>query len=184
MATRQVYRIQPETWKVEWEVSAPGVPFGMTWVGNELRVLCGETSEDHRIIRRLVPRKGFDPEFRIPCPEDTGSQLSFDGHTLYVSQWYLQRVLALSEQGWVQRILEVPHQICGQTFANGALYLLTTDDESTTEYFVTRMEFGASGMKVEDVAKVPFQGRSLAFDGLHFWSNHREKHETVCFKLP
>lgn len=48
--TSRVYAIDPHQWTVLEEAPAPGKPWGMTVVGDELRVLCGETSEDHRRI--------------------------------------------------------------------------------------------------------------------------------------
>jgi hypothetical protein len=82
--TRRIHAIDPATWTVGWEVDAPGTPYGMTVVGQELRVLCSETAEDHRIVRRCIPGKGFDTSYGVPCPDDTGSQLSYDGHRLHV----------------------------------------------------------------------------------------------------
>jgi hypothetical protein len=180
--TRQIYKIDPAKWSATMEAAAPGTPWGMTWVGNELRVLCGETNEDNRIIRRLVPGHGFDSNFALPCPDDTGSQLGFDGHRLHVSQWYRRRVLALDPTGAVKRIIEAPHGICGQVFANGALYLATTDNEETTDYWLTRVDLSSGTPRVEDIAHIPFAARALAFDGKNFWTNHREQNQIVSFR--
>ena len=184
MATKFVYQIEPETWTVRWQIEAPGVPFGMVWIGKELRVLCGETDEDNRLIRRCIPGQGFDSTFKIHCPDDTGSQLGYDGQHLHVSQWYNKRVLALDENGQVVRTVAAPHEICGQVVVDGSLHLLTTDDESTNDYFLTRITVDGDTPVAEDLARIPFQARALAFDGKHFWTNHREQHETVCFALP
>jgi hypothetical protein len=177
-----VCAVAPVEWIAGWQVEAPGVPFGMTSVGAELRVLCGETSEDHRIIRRCLPGVGFDADFALPCPEDTGSQLGYDGANLYVSQWYNQRLLRLNAGGETECTLAVPHQICGQVIVGNDAYLMTTDDESTNDYFLTRIDLTTHA--AVDIARVPFQARALAFDGVHFWTNHREAHETVCFTIP
>ena len=58
-----IHALNPATWTVGWQTKAPGTPYGMTVVKGELRVLCGETADDHRIIRRCVPAQGFDPDF-------------------------------------------------------------------------------------------------------------------------
>lgn len=184
LATKLVYAIDPETWTVKWETEAPGKPFGMTAVDDELRVLCGETADDHRFIRRCVPYHGFDAVFEIPCPDDTGSQLGWDGALLHVSQWYNQRVLALGENGEVEREIASPHQICGQVIIDGVIHLLGTDDESTDDYYLTRIDARGETPIVEDLARLPFPGRALAFDGTHFWTNHRANHEIVRFALP
>ena len=182
--TRRIYAINPATWTVAWEVAAPGTPYGMTVIGHELRVLCSETVEDHRIIRRCVPGKGFDADFAIACPDDTGSQLGYDGQRLHVSQWYPKKVLALDEKGNVARTIHVPHGICGQVFVDGCLYLVTTDAEETTDYWLTRVDLrraGEAAPKIGDVARIPFQARALAWDGEKFWTNHREQNEIVAF---
>jgi len=35
--------------------------------------------------------------------------------------------------------------------------------------------------KIEDLARIPFQARALAFDGKNFWTNHREQNQIVSF---
>lgn len=182
--TRRIYTINPATWTVGWEAAAPGTPYGMTVVGKELRVLCSETADDHRIIRRCVPHEGFDAKFAIACPDDTGSQLGYDGQRLHVSQWYPRKVIALDEKGNVERTIHVPHGICGQVFVDGVLYLVTTDAEETNDYWLTRVDVrraGEAALVCEDVARIPFQARALAWDGERFWTNHREQNEIVAF---
>jgi hypothetical protein len=121
----------------------------------ELRVLCSETADDHRIIRSCVPRVGFDAAFGLQCPDDSGSQLSYDGRRLHDSQWYPKKVLALDATGRVERVLHAPRGICGQVFFDGVLFLVTTDAEDTDEYFLTRIDPRPAAPLVEDVARVP-----------------------------
>jgi len=181
--TKRIYAIDPLAWRIDWETAAPGTPYGMTVVRGELRVLCGET-DDNRIIRRCIPRQGFDAKFKLPCPDDTGSQLSFNGRELVVSQWYPKKLIELGEDGHVGKIVDVPHEICGQVFVDGCFYLLTTDDESTNDYWLTRFDPRSGAAKFEDLARIPFAGRALAFDGTNFWTNHREQNEIVSFARP
>ena len=180
--TSRIYAIDPLQWTVKEESSAPGKPWGMTALGDELRVLCGEASEDDRYIRRFIPGHGFKSEYKVPCPENTGSQLGYDGKNISVSQWYNKKVLALDESGAVVRTLTSPHGICGQVVVDGVFHLLTTDDEENGDYFLTRIDPKDGSAK--DIARVPFAGRALAYDGQKFWSNHREHHEIVAFTLP
>jgi hypothetical protein len=182
--TRRIYGINPVTWTVGWETAAPGTPWGMTAVGNELRVLCGETADDHRIIRRCLPGHGFDTKFCLPCPDDTGSQLGYDGQRLHVSQWYPKKVLTLGAEGDVERVINVPHGPCGQVFVGGAIYLVTTDDETTTDYWLTRVDPRKVTLQFDDIARIPFAARGLAFDGTRFWTNHREQNQIVSFARP
>jgi hypothetical protein len=166
------------------QTTAPGTPYGLTVVNGELRVLCSETADDHRIIRRCVPDQGFDATFGIPCPDDTGSQLSYDGSSLVVSQWYPKKLIAVATDGKVGRVIHVPHGICGQVFVEGCFYLITTDAEATTDYWLTRVDPRPAVPKIEDLARVPFAARALAYDGKHFWTNHREQDEIVRFARP
>ena len=182
--TKRVYAIDPKTWSAREEATAPGTPWGMTVVGDELRVLCGEPPDDNRFIRRFVPGHGFKTNDAIPCPEDTGSQLAFDGDRLYVSQWYNGKILSLDERGAVGTTIAVPHGICGQVVVGGCFYLVTTDAEETDEYFVTRVDARDGAVKIENVARLGFPARALAFDGERFWTNHREADQIVAFTLP
>ncbi|MDP3069569.1 MAG: hypothetical protein Q8N18_04740 [Opitutaceae bacterium] len=179
--TKIIYSIDPIAWLVRWQIAAPGTPYGMTAVGDELRVLCSEGADDHRIIRRCLPGQGFDLNFALPCPDDSGSQLGHDGRRLHVSQWYPKKVLALASDGTVERIINVPHGICGQVFAAGFLWLVTTDAEDTNDYWLTRVDPRPATPVIEDVARIPFQARALAWDGEQFWTNHREQNEIVAF---
>jgi hypothetical protein len=181
LETERMYSIDPKTWAARDEAAAPGKPYGAAVVGDELRVLCGETAEDHRVIKRFIPGHGFRSSDAIACPDDTGSQLAFDGDRLYVSQWYKQKILSLDEKGDVGTVIDVPHGICGMVVVDGCFYVVTTDDESTDEYWLTHIDARGSAPKIEDVARIGFKARALAFDGERFWTNHREKHEIVAF---
>lgn len=180
--TERIYAIDPLHWTVREESSAPGKPWGMTALGDELRVLCGETAEDNRIIRRYIPGHGFKSEYALACPDDTGSQLAYDGEHLSVSQWYNRRALVLDERGKILRTIDAPRGICGQVIVEGAFHFLTTDDENSNDYFVTRIDPATAAST--DLGRVPFAGRALAYDGHKFWTNDREKNEIVAFSLP
>jgi len=188
-ATKFVYQLSvkvPEhgPWKAIWEANAVGTPFGMVAVEGELRVLCGESHADHRVIRRCIPGRGFDWDSSIPCPDDTGSQLSYDGKYLHISQWYNKRVLRIDREGTVLKSISSPHGICGQVIVGDFLYLATTDDENHGDYWITRINLTDDSEPAEDIALIPFHARSLTHDGTHFWTNHRAHNEIVCFDLP
>jgi len=182
--TRRIYAINPKNWTVGWETAAPGTPWGMTAFNGELRVLCGETPDDNRIIRRCLPGKGFDTEFAISCPDDTGSQMGWDGRRLHVSQWYPKKLLTLGAEGQIERVIEIPHGICGQVWVDGFAYLVTTDDEDTTDYWLTKVDPRPAVAKIKDLVRIPFAARALAFDGDRFWTNHREQDQIVSFAQP
>lgn len=181
--TKQIYALDPVTLGIRWQTAAPGTPYGLTAFDGELRVLCGEV-DDNRIIRRCHPYRGFDETFALPCPDDTGSQLGFDGKRLHVSQWYPKKVLTLGETGQVERVIAIPHGVCGQVFVDGFIYLVTTDDEETTDYWLTRVDPRPATAEIEDLMRIPFAARALAFDGHRFWTNHREQNQIVSFARP
>jgi len=183
LQTKKIYQLDTTSLRILWETDAPGSPFSIAVVGEELRVLLGETEEDNRIIRRCLPNEGFDPQCALHCPDDTGSQLGYDGENLYVSQWYKQSVLKLGSEGQVEATYQVPHGICGQVILGTNIYLITTDDETTNEYFLTRIDLSGSEPKIEDLASIPFPARALAHDGHNFWTNHRAANQIVCFNL-
>jgi hypothetical protein len=179
--TRRIYALNPSTWTVSWECPAPGIPWGMTVADGELRVLCGEGDDDHRFIRRLVPGQGFDEIFHLPCPDDSGSHLSHDACRLYVSQWYPKKIIRLDPAGAPEQVYSANHGICGHTLVDGVFYLVTTDHEETTEYWLTRLDPRAAVPEAVDIATIPFAARGLAFDGTRFWTNHREQDQIVAF---
>ena len=179
--TSRLYAIDPRQWTVIEEDKSPGKPWGMTVVGDELRVVCGEGEEDDRVIRRFVPGHGFKSHDSVICPDDTGSQLSYDGHWLYLSQWYNQRILGLDDLGNVIREIKLPRGVCGQCYVNGFFYVITTDDERSNEYFLGKVSGNGDGA-FTDLGRVPFPARALAYDGTRFWTNHREANEIVAFE--
>lgn len=181
LQTHHIYRINPLTWTVDWELDASGIPWGMTVMGDSLRVLWSDPADTTRVIRRCVPGQGFDQNVAIPVPKNTGSQLGFDGQRLHVSQWYPKKVLTLGADGKVERTITAPHGICGQVIVDGIIYLAGTDAEETTDYWLTRIDPRPSTPKIEDIARIPFAARALTFDGTRFWTNHREQHQIVSF---
>jgi hypothetical protein len=183
IATDALYSIDVATWTSRDEGVAAGKPWGMTVVGDELRLVVGDLPDDHRFVRRFIPGHGFREDGSFPAPDDTGSQLGFDGDRLFLSQWYNRRILELNEAGGVQRVIDVPHEICGQVIVDGQFYLVTTDDEDV-EYFLTRVDARGATIVSADLARIPFPARALAFDGERFWSNHREANEIVAFARP
>lgn len=182
--TRTIYAIEPRTWTVREEVAAPGTPWGMAVVGDELRVLCGEGDDDTRMIRRFVPGHGFKSGDALPVPEDTGSQLGFDGDRLFVSQFYRRRILGIAADGTVTNDIPVPHDVCGQVVVDGRFYLATTDDERHGAYWITRLDARGGAPVSSDLATIGFPARALAFDGERFWTNQREADEIVAFRIP
>ena len=181
LATRRIYQVDPSGWEVVSEVAVKGMPWGLVHVGDSFRLIRGETEEDHRFIRAFSAGDAAVSEVGFRCPDDTGSQLSYDGETLYVSQWYNQKVLAVDAAGKVLKSYDAPRGICGQTAVGNYIYVLNTAAEDTNEYFIGRIDRMTGAY--EDLAKVPFPGRALAYDGEAFLTNHRAVDETVRFTI-
>ena len=182
--TRRMYAIDPATWSARDEGDSPGTPWGAAVAGDELFVICGEGEDDTRVIRTFIPGRGFMHRQAIPCPDDTGSHLSYDGDRLYVSQWYNRKIVSIDGTGKAGSVIEVPHGIAGHVIVDGCFYAITTDDEEQHEYFVTRIDARGSKPVCTDIATLHFDARALAWDGERFWTNHRDANEIVCFARP
>jgi hypothetical protein len=181
-AKNAVYELDPERWTVLREYESPGTTYGLTVRDSDLRAVVGEEDDD-RYLRRFIPGQGFDAE-RTACPDDTGSYLGYSDGQLYLTQWYKQKLLFIDDRAHVSKTFDAPHQICGCTVANRSVYLLTTDDEETYDYFITRVDVGGPSVTAVDVAHVPFHGRSLGWDGEKFWTNLREADQVIAFTIP
>jgi hypothetical protein len=180
--TKEIHVLDAAEWTVRRKYPAPGTTYGFTVIGAELRAVVGEEDDD-RYLRRFLPEKGF-VQGRARLPEDTGSYLGYGRGQLYLTQWYKQRLLFIDDAARVSKVLDVPHQICGCTAIDGIVHLLTTDDEESYDYFITRVDVDALPPSFVDIALVPFHARSLAWDGDRFWTNHREADEVVRFEIP
>ena len=183
--SRRIYGIEPGGWKVFQETQAPGIPWAAVSTGEALYFTIGEGTADDRYLRRYSSDRGFSETDRVPCPDFTGSYLSYDGTHVYLSQWYKHRILKLDGSGNILASYDVGADICGHTFSDGAIYVLRGTEQGNEDWRIARLSLETPGAApVEDLAKVPFQCRSLAFDGSNFWSNHRVANEIVCFALP
>ncbi len=181
LETHRMYAIDSRTWAARDEGEAPGTPYGLTIAGDELRVICGEPPDDNRFVRRFIPGHGWPSTGRFACPDDTGSYLGFDGDRLYVTQWYRKQIVSVDDAGSVGATIALPHEVCGCVVYEGRFFLVTTDDETTTDYWLTRVDARGATPVITDLARIGFAARSLAFDGERFWTNHRERNEIVAF---
>jgi hypothetical protein len=179
---RRVYTIDPQSCAVLEEMEAPGIPWAAVAVNGELRFTIGEGADDDRYIYRYTTEAGFSKMFA--CPEFTGSYLSFDGKSLYLSQWYKHRVLKFDANGTVIGEIDVGAEICGHTFAAGSLYVLRGHEKPDEDWRIARLDPKEDVPQIDDVAVVPFACRSLTFDGQFFWSNYRAKDKIISFGVP
>jgi hypothetical protein len=198
-----LYKLNADGTKIQDELDPPGVVWGAVATNGAIHCTIGKGTNDDRYVYRYDGRNGFTKLFA--CPDFAGSYLSHDGENLYMSQWYEQRILKFDAKGNILRKIDIGAEICGHTFANGAIYVLRgTENVPRPQYaggpptperfrsgakpgeeqwWVAKLDPREKNPEVVDVAKVPFAARSLSFDGKHFWSNHRAANETVCFSL-
>ena len=181
---RRVYQIDREKWTVGEEREAPGIPWAAVSAGNALWFTLWEGPDDDRYIRRYVVGQGFSETERIACPDFTGSYLSYDGEHLHLSQWYKHRILKLDEKGKILREIAVGAEICGHVFVDGVIYVLRGTEQGEGDWRIARLDPREETPRIDELARIPFQCRSLAFDGESFWTNHREADRTVSFTLP
>ena len=181
---RRIYGIEVKTWTVFEETEAPGIPWAAVSTPEGLRVTSGEGPEDDRYLRRYLPGKGFSENERVPCPELTGSYLSYDGEFLYLSQWYKHRILKLDPAGNILREIPIHAEICGHVFVDKQIYVLRGTEQGEGDWRIARLDPREETPQIEELARVPFQCRSLAYDGNNFWTNHREAGQIISFIVP
>jgi hypothetical protein len=179
---RRIYGIDVKKWTVFEETETPGIPWAAVSTGDALRFTIGEDPDDDRYLRSYDPASGFGKD-RIACPDFTGSYLSYDGEHLYLSQWYKHRILQLDASGNILRVIDVGAEISGHTFVDGVIYVLRGLEKPNEDWHIARLDPRQETPKVEDLARVPFPCRSLAFDGANFWTNHRAADKIVSFSL-
>lgn len=180
--TSRLYGLDPHNGTVSEENAAPGRPVGGVAVGDELRLICSEEG-DSRFIRRYLPGHGFKRHEAIPCPDDTGSFLAFDGERLWLSQRHNKRVLELDGEYRPLREILVGEEIIGIAWADGALYVSTWWGRERGGCRIARLR--ANGQPALDwVAQSPFAAISLARDDGRLWTNDFKKAEIVAFTLP
>jgi hypothetical protein len=182
-----LYSLDVATWQIVDEIDPPGIVWAGVLTNNGWRFTIGKGLNDDRYIYRYTEKDGFTRLF--PCPDVTGSYLSFDGEHYYLSQWYKGQIHQIDDSGKVLRTINAGAEICGHTFARGVLYVLRGKENKNVpgkseEWRIARIRINGQGAEIEDLATVPFASRSLAFDGNRFWSNHREANEIVSFSLP
>jgi hypothetical protein len=179
--THRIYGMRAGSFAIFEEANTPGRPVGAVAVGEELRVLCSEGSEDHRFIRRYIMGHGFAMSDRIPCPNDTGSFLAFDGLHLWLSQRYNRRVLELDAQYRVLGAMHADAEILGVAWVGGMLYLSTWHGKEHGGCKIARC--AQHDTSPECVGSLPFAAVSLAHDGSRFWTNDPRGSSIVAFTI-
>lgn len=182
-----LHTLDADKWKITAEIDPPGVVWAGVLTDDGWRFTLGKGLNDDRYVYRYTGNDGFRKLF--PCPELTGSYIGFDGEYYYLSQWYKGDIHQFDDSGKILRTINVGAEICGHTFAEGMLYVLRGKENKdvpgkSEEWRIARVDVRDSTPQPEDLATVPFESRSLTFDGENFWSNHRAANEIVSFSIP
>jgi sugar lactone lactonase YvrE len=164
------------------EVDPPGIVWAAVFTNDGWRVTIGKGLNDDRYVYRYDGNGRFEKLF--PCPDLTGSYLSFDGANLYLSQWYEKRILKYDNSGNIVRRIDIGAEICGHTFVDGMIYVLRGVEKPNEDWRIARLDPREEIPKIKDLAVVPFACRSLAFDGENFWTNYRAADTIVSFAPP
>jgi len=175
----RIFEMNRANWANHSSADVPGEPIGMTANGEELLVVVGQGDDDDRYIYRFVPTRGFFD--KRPCPEFTGSHLAVDASgSLFLSQAHNRRILQLDSAGNIVRTIELPRVPVGMTILDDYFYLVTTENVDNNEAYLGRIGLNSEGA-YEDLARIPFKARGLAYDATAFWSNDRGSQQVVVF---
>jgi outer membrane protein assembly factor BamB len=180
--TDKIYAVDPATWKVLDEIGAPGKPYGMAALGDEIRVVVSIGADDDRYLYRFVPGKGFDEASKTPCPDFTGSHLAAGNGTLYLLQMGLKRILAFDERGAIAREIALPTRCGGIGVRDGAFYMISADEEFDNLTLAT-LDVELDSPQAVAVATLNPEARALTFDGSAWWTSYREQNEIVSFAV-
>jgi len=178
-----LYAFEPANSALDVLCELPGTAWGLASAADRVFAVCGSPPDDDRAIY------SFDFEGRtlrdpIRCPDGTGSYIAHDGTSLFLSQWYEKKIFRGTLGGSPELLLTMPRGVCGIASVDGKLAVLNTDDEESTEYFLSIADPSRPHEPAVDVAKVPFHARSPLFTSGSFVTNHRERGEAVEFELP
>lgn len=178
-----LYAVDRKTAKVSREVAAPGRPYGLATMGDELRVVIAIGPEEDRFLFRFHPETGFDEASKTPCPEFTGSHLACDGAKLYMAQLGKRRMIQIDDGAAIVREFPFPTRCLGIGFgAGGAFYMITADDEWENLAIATA-DLNAPALRPSPVGKLNDEARGLAFDGSSWWTSYREASQIVSFNV-
>ena len=178
--TERLYVLDPATLQARKEIEAPGRPYGIVAIGDELRVVIAHGEEDDRYFYRV--RDGaFDLASKTPCPDLTGSFMTACDSTIYLGQMHYRRILEMDAHYTVRREIALPTRCAGFAFGpDGRFYMISTDDEFENLQFGT-LDVTQNEPQFEPIRPLPDEARSLAFDGARWWTCLRDANEIASF---
>ena len=180
--TDRVYVMDPQTLEVRDEIQAPGRPYGIAAIGDELRVVVAHGDEDDRYLYRLRD-DAFDLASKTSCPDLTGSFMTARGSTIYLGQMHYQRILEMDSDYAVRRQIALPTRCAGFAFGpDERFYMISADDEFENLKF-GRLDIAQDRPQFEVVRSLPDEARYLVHDGLTWWTSLRDANEIGTFTI-
>ena len=178
--TDRVYAMDPQTLRVGNEIQAPGRPYGMAVVGDELRAVVAHGDEDDRYLYR-VHDGAYDLASKTPCPDLTGSFMTARGSTIYLGQMHYQRILEMNPDYTVRRQIALPTRCAGFAFGpDGRFYMISADGEFENLSFGT-LDVTQDRPNFESIRRLPDEARYLLHDGSTWWTSLRDANEIATF---
>jgi hypothetical protein len=177
--TRTLFRLTADG-ATAAQFAAPGRMVGMTFVDGTLVAVISDPHTDDRSIHRFNPGSGTWEPGAMRCPDDTGSQLSWDRRHLWLSQRYNKRVLRLNAAGSIEHAIEMPAEVTGIHWSGPALWSNLRFEKGVSD--ITR--FAQEGAAPERLERYPSSFVSLAFDGSGFWMSDLRGPTIVRASLP
>lgn len=178
--TDRVYVMDPQTLQVREEIQAPGRPYGMAAIGDEVLAVVAHGEEDDRYLYR-VRHGAFDLASKTPCPDLTGSFIATRGSTIYLGQMHYQRILEMNSDYSIRRQIALPTRCSGFAFGpDGRFCMISADAEFENLSFGT-LDVTQDSPRFESIRSLPDAARSLVHDGSRWWTSLRDANEIATF---
>jgi len=164
--TKRIYAIDPTSWTVSWETTAPGNTVGHGGCGERTARVVRRNIGRQRIIRRCVPGQGFDKVFALPCPDDCGSHLSFDVKSSTSASGIQRNSSPWAMTGRWERVIKRSARHLRTSLCRRCFYLATTDAEESERLLALRAwDPRPEQPKIEDLVRIPFAARRWRLTG-------------------
>lgn len=162
--------------------AAPGKPIGATFVNGRLHFVLADEDDDRTV--RSTDEHGVWAEDGFPAPGGSGSFLSWDGASLWLSQRHNKRVLKLDPATHAPlESYEIGEQILGHAWIGDWLYLSLWLGKDRGGAVLGRV-LRAAPEDLQLIAAAPFAMISLAYDGDALWCNDTKGNRVVALSLP